>query len=344
MVGPAENYAYLNALVRSRLSLFFRWEELVSLARGNLAGLEGAILSGRYGESYRYQLVTAEPSALKRIETALAYESTRQLSWLLAHASGEPKALLSVLLARADLYNFRLLLRSFAVSGGHMKEPLWHLYGSLPRSFYKSLFDCSSPMEAVERALSFNHPFVAPIAEALRQLEVDRNLLAAEGIFLVRFLEIQREIAMKFPTKNGRLVLEFLGRLVDLWNLGLWIRKRSGYDRGSTGMEYLTGGAWIDPRRLEEAEVVGVAVSGTPWQSITRRISAPSHHEFYRALNVEFWRWQVKQLRKDPLGIEVAMGFSAWQIVEWQNLTALAIGLSLGLRPEQITQSLIPLE
>ena len=65
---------------------------------------------------------------------------------------------------------------------------------------------------------------------------------------------------MKFPTKNGRLVLEFWEGL-DLWNLGLWIRKRSGYDRGLTGMEYLTGGAWIDPRRLEEAEVVGVAVS-----------------------------------------------------------------------------------
>jgi V/A-type H+-transporting ATPase subunit C len=62
------------------------------------------------------------------------------------------------------------------------------------------------------------------------------------------------------------------------------------------------------------------------------------------SLNVEFWRWQVKQLRKDPLGIEVAMAFRMWQIVEWQILTALAVGLSLGLRPEQITQSLIPLE
>ncbi len=109
------------------------------------------------------------------------------------------------------------------------------------------------PWKPLERALSFKPPFRAPVAEALRQLEVDRNLLEAKGFFLVHFLEIQGGLQWSSPPKTGELVLEFLGE--DLWTCGTGalvtetIRATTGGSRDGVS----DGRSWIDPRRLEEA-------------------------------------------------------------------------------------------
>jgi V/A-type H+-transporting ATPase subunit C len=46
-------------------------------------------------------------------------------------------------------------------------------------------------------------------------------------------------------------------------------------------------------------------------------------------------------MRKNPLGIEVAIGYVARQITEWQNLNTIVVGAALGLSPDGIFERLI---
>ncbi len=54
-----------------------------------------------------------------------------------------------------------------------------------------------------------------------------------------------------------------------------------------------------------------------------------------------FWLWQISMKRKDPLGIEVAVGFCALQLVEWLNLNALVVGIDMGLSVDSIMNKMI---
>jgi V/A-type H+-transporting ATPase subunit C len=54
-----------------------------------------------------------------------------------------------------------------------------------------------------------------------------------------------------------------------------------------------------------------------------------------------FWLWHISQRRKDPLGIEVSIAFIAHQLVEWQNLNALVVGVDMGLEVGSIMGKMV---
>lgn len=130
-----ENYGYLNARLRAHFSDFLVKEDYRRLAFRRLEEIEVFLLETRYGKSFRKSLVEQPLSTHRRIEVALADTSADTLNHARKMAMGEPEDLMTVLLARADLHNGRLLLRYYFTGALYEGHPQWHGYGTLPVTF-----------------------------------------------------------------------------------------------------------------------------------------------------------------------------------------------------------------
>ena len=345
MRGHEENYSYLCAALRARAARFYTWEELSALARGGFESLKSEFLEGRYSESYRSQLLSSLSSPLRKIELAIMFEITRRLRSAHLKAQGEPRELMSVVLSQADLHNFRIILRRFASKGSHQEqEYLWHLYGDLPRKFFKNLWESDSITMARERIYLFGNPRGAILDSALAVLQTSKNLILAERELILNYIGYYETSISRFPNKNGAIVKEYLGRLVDLWNLNLWLKKRIGAEESRSSADYLPGGAWINPKDLSNAKVITDVIRWTPWYKAVRTKTFNSTMEFQWHIQREFWRWQISLFRKDPLGFEVPFGYIAKALAEWSNLNIIAIGTAFRLNPDKIIGRLIPIK
>lgn len=342
----SENYGYLNASLRAKKSFFLQWEDFCRLAMGGRDDLEKILLSPPYAEGYRAYLAlgASSPGGLGQIESVLARGASSQLLWIKKRADGESRSLVEIALARADLHNCRILLRGFTVPGERGLEPLWHGYGILPISFFSTMWKTSRLLDASERALSFGHPLADILGAALVEISKGGGQIRGEKFLLRRMVEFFRDELRGIRGKNGEMVREYLGRLVDLWNLGVWLRWRAGYrQERDSGQEFLRTGAWLTVERLEKEKTIRALVHGTPWGQTVRKIDSVSSPDFQRELQIHFWKWQLSLFRKDPLSIGVALGFIAMQIVEWNNLNTIAVGHTIGLTGPRLIQRLIPL-
>jgi V/A-type H+-transporting ATPase subunit C len=186
------------------------------------------------------------------------------------------------------------------------------------------------------------HPFAGAIGEAAAALDRGYPLVLAERRFLLGILGALWSELSSFSSSNGARVREYLGRLIDLWNIGIWLRHHTGYEETPhQESEYVPGGYSLSPHHLVLARSLAEVVHGTTWRSLMRNIAETTPSEFQRALHGAFLQWQMGLMRKNPLGIDVAIGYVARQITEWQNLNTIVVGVALGLSPEGIFERLI---
>lgn len=340
-----ENYGYLNASLRARSSSFLVMEGYVSIAKGTLNSFEQFLLESRYGEYYREQLAVSRQTLLGRIENAIANGACGELLHTKGLAIGEPAALLEILFARADMLNARLILRALSTGTVFGPPPRWHSYGALKRTFYDDLWrKAVSSVEIREMCYSNGHPFAVILADAVLDLDKGFHLQLAERTLLLGMLDELFSHLDVLASKNADRVKEFLGLTIDTWNMGIWLRKRTGYNipGQAGGSLYLERGAWLTPERLSASKAMADLVQGTPWRNVVRGIDEDSPRDFQRALSMYMWKWQMKLYRVDPLGIEVPMGYVARQLVEWENLNLLCVGMAMNMSADQLMERIIP--
>ncbi len=331
------NYAYLNARLRAGISGFFGRKSFTRLASGTLQDLEVFLLESSYGKTFRRELVQNPHSVYQRIETALALGASDKLQKARNMAQGEPEVLFEVLLSRADLHNSRLLIRSFDQEGFRGPEPLWHGYGTLSRDFYHSLWICEGFQEIMDHCFANGHAVARALAASFSDIEIAGNVVRAERKFLSLFLDYFTKLLKKGRGSNARLVAEYLGRVVDIWNINIWRRTETGkVDMAEASGAFLPGGAHIEQKRLMQTKSIEDLLAGTPWSAIfgKNRVTGPA--DFQRKLSDTFTLWQCSMLRKNPLGIEVAMGYAARQILEWNNLHITSVGIAMGFSASDI--------
>jgi V/A-type H+-transporting ATPase subunit C len=341
--GRYENYGYLNALLRSRLSYFLEEEEYHILLRRGLEGMEGYLLESKYGGAYRNELVSREHNVLQRIEVALAMGMGNELLRMRKAAEGETRDLVTILLARGDLHNMRVLLRSFLPGSDRTYgEPLWHSYGIISPHAISLLWGSKSLQELFERSHEIRNPLGKALGNAVLNLLRGLEYWRVERGFLLEYKNDLFDLLAACPSSNGDLVETYLRMLVDLLNLGIWLRKEHGFSRAELSEEadYL-GGGLIGEEHLAQCRSVLEAVRGTPWMGMVRQIHEETPNMFQQALNRSFLRWQASFLRKNPLGIEVAMGYVARQVAEWDNLNYIVTGLALNYGEEKIRPRLL---
>jgi V/A-type H+-transporting ATPase subunit C len=311
-----------------------------------LQSLEQFLLESHYGESLRLKLVTSRGGPLRRIEAAIAHEVNLQLRFVQEKAEGEAKELLGVVLARSDLMNGRILLRALHTGSKNGEEPQWHNYGNLTEGFYSDLWkNTKTATDIIEGCRALGHPYALAIAASFAELDQSGNLVRAERMLLLSMLDLFWKKVGQFDSGNSRLLQEYLERSIDMWNLGIWLRQRYGQvpTVEATKM-YLQNGRWIFIEKLSKTTILSEVVQGTPWQGIIKPIENNKPQEFQRALFVQFMKWQSDLFRADPLGVAVGLGFIAKYLIEWQNLSLLAVGLSLGLSEKELESRLIPIQ
>jgi V/A-type H+-transporting ATPase subunit C len=273
---------------------------------------------------------------------ALAETSADILNQARKMAMGEPEELIGVILSRADLQNGRLLVRYLFIGIPYEMQPRWHAYGTLPVKFLAQLWTSRSIAHGIDRCLAFDHPLSRALAKALDQVAKGSSLPTCERVLLSGMLGYQEEVLGRYKTKDSSLVRELLARTLDVWNLNIWSRVFAGVLQKEKAAEfYLEGGYSLSIEKLLGSSEPAELLASTPWEKALERtrdgppIMAPG------GAMREFWRWQISQRRKDPLGIEVALAFIAHQLVEWQNLDSLVVGVSMGFEGDAILDKLI---
>lgn len=345
-INNSPNYEYLNSRLRARLGTFIELDVFRQLARGTIRELELFLLDSAYAESYRAHLVSSETSPLARIEMAVSLGIAKQIRETVHLAQGEPRELMRVVTNRSDLHNARLVLRGLALGHDPLKKPSWHAYGELRPNFFDSLWNSEKVVDAREKCLSNGDPLALALGEALEACQRGESLPHAERSLLNSYLSHQNGTFRKIGGSGSKTALEVMGRSVDLWNLGIWFRKRSEKEKAPReSIPFLQFGKWLSIERLQSADSVRSLVAGTPWfneiHSLGTDLDRTSPRVLQREFNFAFWRWQTSLYRRDLLGFEVAVSYLARLLLEWQNFNILAVGLALGHNPEGIASRLI---
>lgn len=342
--SSCENYGYLNARIRARISNFLTDGDYQRIAEGNLETFEQYLLESPYSESFRFQLVMSHKGILRRIEAAIAHHVSRQMRFLREKAEGEAQKLLEIALARSDLLNGRLILRASFSGNRGGGEPQWHNYGALPEEFYGELWGNQiTSSDIIGKCRANGHPFALILARAISEMDHSRDIVKAERFLLQHMLDFGWQTIASFHSKNSRMLSEYLGRSIDMWNLGIWLRWQNEYiqKNEAVGM-YIPNGKWLSRERLSKNSSLKELVYLTPWQKTLEMEGKQSPHNYQRSLFVEFMKWQANLFRGDPLGIEVSLGFMGKYFIEWHNLNLLAVGLSIDLQKENLLSKLIP--
>jgi len=339
--NPSQNYEYLNARLRARLNSFIPVDDLVRLSRGTVRELELFLIDSAYAESYRANLVSLEASPLSRIEVAVSLGSAEKIRDTLRLAQGEARELLKVVTTRSDLHNARLVLRGLSLGRDPLKNPAWHTYGELEPGFFEALWKTSSILDAREKCLANGSPFALALGEALEAKQEGETLPSAERLLLVHFLAHLQGLFGKIGSKGSETALEVMGRMVDLWNIGIWLRRKKGNMEET--IAFLPYGKWVTLGRLASASSPKQLFEGTPWiREIKPEIlETGSPLALQGEFNTAFWRWQSFLYRRNLLGCEVAISYLARLLLEWQNLNILAVGLALGHPAAEISRRII---
>ena len=342
-----ENYGYLNARLRARMEFFLKRKDYLKLVNGDLYELEALILEGQFGENYREELLQSHLSLEKRIDEALARGVASNFQRVKAFAVGEPRLLLELLLMRADLHNGRLLLRALKTeSNKTQKAPKWYAFGALPVSLLEELWDCKSNKEIIGKLLLNGHKIAICLARAVMELEQTGVLPQAERKYLSQLVRYAMDKIEDITGKNKKIILEYIHRTIDIWNFNVFSRKsrRNGED-AAYAKYFMDVQGLIERSRLFKATSWENLLVGTPWARVLKSIGVNyDEHVVLRNVIREFLFWQIYQRRKDLMGIGVAIAYIAMQLVEWQNLNTISVGLQIGMSSDQILSRLILLE
>jgi len=335
------NYDYLNARIRSKASNLLKQGDYVQLANGTIRDLEIFLLQNvSFAGAFQKKLVVSQDSSLKRIEAVIAETETERLSLLRSLAKGEAARLISVYLLRADLLNGRLVLRAINAGKKGMPEPYWQAYGAVSASFFSNLWKtCSDISDCLEYCRS-NASLISPaLASSFSELARTNDLMRAERMFLRGFIGSALNELKGSKNENVRLVTEFFGRLVDVWNIAIWLRRNVLGAPLTT--PYLTmSGTSIDTQRLNKTVSLRHLLAGTPW-SASLTGAAVSPEVVQRRINTLLLEWEMSLYRLDLLGIHVALGYAARVFVEWRNLNMIAVGVGFGMNSTEIYERLI---
>ena len=341
-----ENYVYINSRLRSRGSRFLSSKTLLRLAEGSLEDLEMALLDSRYAEILRSRLVTSERSTFRRVEKTLSLGTAQAFDVLRRRAEGETAALVDILLARADFQNARLLLRSMGNSHRSLKEmPFWAAYGGLSPALFAELWESRDLQEFSGRCRGVPHPFGGVLGVAAQELSRWGDLAQAERHLLLHYLEFLHVGLASWKSSCAARVREYLGRLADVWNSGIWLREKAGYLPSVKAAKlYVPAGAHLSLERLQKSSTLSALVAQTCWHGVVRHEEPFSPHHAQQRFSEIFLTWQASLFRKDLLGVDVCLGFIGRQLLEEQNLNRMAVGMALGLPSRRIQENLRLLE
>ncbi|MGH7427635.1 MAG: V-type ATPase subunit [Candidatus Methylomirabilaceae bacterium] len=343
------DFPYINARVRamrSRLLPASRLEDL--LAAPTLDAFLQALAATPYGPELQEALVRYQ--GLRAVDAALTTNLQRTTRAILRFADDRPRALIEILLLRWDLANLRAIAR-----GKHAGRPADEITGALvpagmlgevvlkEMAGYPDLTGVAGTLE------SLDHPLAAAMASGVAEYVTTKDLLSVEialdrgyAAYVLRQMgsaggdaaTLRENVIAETDTANVKTAL----KLASAGNLPEDRRKRFftplPEDAGAGVTEKLflaLSSPQTQAQAWERLRVHGFPVRDLPTDLVA----------FERALDLQAAKDLAARYLRDPLGLDLIIGYLAMKSAEVANLRLIARGKFLGLPREAVRREMV---
>jgi len=347
------DYDYGNPRVRAMRSRLLSNDQLNNLAEtGHLEGYISVLSQTPYKSALEAAMAIAE--GIDGIQEALHIDMIETAKKIQGFYGGQAATYLKLWMLRVDLHNLKTILRGLSQSFMHAEIfPLLLPIGEIPVSILRQLIKTGNTREAVDLMVTLNLPCALPLLE-VRAEHPGADNAALELALEKWYFRTVNETLAKVP-KDSIDLKQALEMEADFFNLLTALRfayhpearqhakepirdlfvgpgaisfdileKVSQQDQLESAVELLVGSFYASPIQ-----------AGLEAFKRSRRLS-----EFEIYLRRFRLQWMADQIRKNPLGIGVLLGYAALKLNEISNLLWIAKGISLKMSSKQIKDNL----
>ncbi len=345
------DFDYGNARLRVRATHWLSGEDYrVLVGSSGIDGLLGSLAQRNYGADI--ERVMSRHSGLRRLDEAVRWHLSTQLSDVLSFYSGAVADRLRLYLERWDIRNVRTILRTLSQHPriGPAAEMLVPA-GALDAAALDEVAAQRDPRSAVDLLSVWRLPspiVVRELRSALPHFSQNGDIGVLDDALDEAFAELVEAAA----SENDE-VTALLRQEVDRLNLVAAVRLRR--ERLETGVAITwlpTGGGrvpehiWRDLVELDDAEAAaGAAVPLLPprWRPpLLAWTDSRDHGALEHAIDSEIASEAVRRFRTgDPLGVDIPLGYIGQQEAEARNLRFIARTIVFELPREEAMSSLI---
>lgn len=341
-------YAYINAKLRARLSLFLTEEQLRQLAAAkDLEALYGALGQTRYAALARELSHTED---MVSVEFRLLSDELATYRLVLGHTRGAPRRVVETLMTHHEVEKLKVLLRLW-----HTKDPrAEHL--AFPGVICQPL-----PSESIRNARGLDEvidllegtPYARPLRMAAAAYGARQNVFYLESALDVDYYERLWASIARLGFGDRARAESLVGLEIDIENLH-WMLRLQHYYKMSLGEMLallIPNGARVDEgfvrRATRAADFRGVVASavGGLVSDFPEVSPVQTEVESLELMERVLWHYYLGEIRHSmhgyPFAITTVMGYLKLVEVERRNLLCLLNGKRYGLAPSEIERNLI---
>jgi len=341
-------YAFINAKLRARLSLFLTDEQLRQLgAAKDLETLYGMLGQTRYGTFARELSHTED---MVSVEFRLLSDELATYRMVLEHTRGVPRRIVETLMTRHEVEKLKVLLRLW-----HTKDPrAEHL--AFPGVICRPL-----PVESIRHARSLDElielldktPYARPLKVAAAAYAAQGNLFYLESALDVDYYARLWEVIGKLGFGDRERARSLVGLEIDIENIRWMLRLQHYYKMPLGEMLALL----IPNGTVVDETFVRRAASGADFSGVVARTVGGLVSEFPDVMPVDtevaglemmeevLWHYYLNEVRRGmhgyPFTITTVIGYLKLAEVERRNLACVLNGKRYGLAPTEIERNLI---
>jgi len=329
----------INARARGLRTRLLSASELERLARANS-------LIALHRELSALGLVPSDaPATPASLEQAIRRHAASQMAVLGRWCSDARRAILTVIFEDEERRSIQAILRGAAqgtasdvrmaglVPTGNLSERALHTLASQP-----------TPADVVRMLVLWNHPFGAPLINAVNKLNPS-------------LFEIEIELARTFARRasahareGGRQLVEYVEQVIDVlnaWSVLLHFVER---DPSIVDLTFIEGGRWIHRevfRALMSLPTLRDVANRLAWELRTSALASAFRGEVGDLAELESavlraqMKWQNRSVRIDPTGASPVIGFAIELRSQVFNLSRIIWGIALGAPGALIQEEMV---
>lgn len=352
------DYDYGNARLHVMKSRLLPQRELEALAEtGSLEGLIAALTKTVYQKPVEAALTRG--TGMQCIDEALRNDLVNTVGKIGGFYKESAGKMVAIILRIYDIHNLKAILRGLSknVPTGDILTVLLPI-GELKMSTLRELAQVNNPREAIDllasMGLSFAWPLLNVRAEVPGADTFELELALDKWYYQEARQTLRSETGMVDPLSSALALEADLANTLTLLRFAQYpherdlLRDRLGTDEIT---HLFTGPGHIPFEILSNAcrqDTVASAIetlSGTFFEPALRAgLEAYAHSDLLsdieRQLKHYRLKWMAGQIKKDPLGIGVALGYVALKVNEVGNIRWITQGINLGLKADAIRAEL----
>ena len=352
------DYDYGNARLHVMKSRLLSTRELEMLVEtGSLQGLIAALSKTIYQKAVEAALTRV--SGMQCIDEALRTDLVNTVGKIRGFYKEEAVKMTALFLRTYDIHNLKAILRGLTknVPAGDILVVLLPI-GELSLNILRELTQLNNPREAIDLLASMGLPFAVPLLNVRVEVPGAETFEMELALDKWHYANTRQTLKSELGTEN--LLSQTLTLEADLANV-LTALRFAQFPRerdllrerlGISEIEYLfVGPGRIPFEQLASAcrqDTVASAVetfSGTFFEAGLRaglEVYAHSNRlsDIESRLKHDRLAWMAGQIKKDPLGIGVVLGYVALKVNEVGNIRWIAQGISLGMKTNAIRAEL----